>query len=198
MPEILELIFRAVLEALVLGGVLLFVGWKTVGHITPPHRRIRILNGKQISAVILITVLTTVHMLDRWQYDFPNGFSPIPFTRFAMYSIFIPEKVESSYSWELKTEVGWRELNVSNTFNSMSVSNLSSRMMHYHDRLLANPGDVSVIAELELWADVILLDVYTSSESSGEWQTSEIRFSSVSGDENRSLKQVLWASGAIE
>lgn len=36
MPEILELISRAVLEALVLGGVLLFVGWKTVGHITPP------------------------------------------------------------------------------------------------------------------------------------------------------------------
>lgn len=36
MPEILELIFRAILEALVLGGVLLFVGWKTVGHITPP------------------------------------------------------------------------------------------------------------------------------------------------------------------
>lgn len=120
-----ELVVRAILECLFLlaiFGVLLFF--------TDFRKRLFALGAGAIAVVyIVVGAWFVVQMVDRWQYDYPQKASFVPFTRFAMYQAQLRESVEQSYSWQATMSDGTqREVNIADEFEAIGLPPLSTRM----------------------------------------------------------------------
>lgn len=170
-----ELIIRAGLECVALLAIVAFLLIRT-----NLRQKLFSLGTAALSTVLIfITIWGAVQMVDRWQYDYPNQWSPIPVTRFAMYQVQVKESVEETYSWQGVAGGVEEELNLAADFSTIGLPAISTRM-----RVLLNwveePADsadyVRGEAELRLWAQGLV----KIARSEGT-ELTEVRFYQVTG-----------------
>ncbi|TXK16247.1 hypothetical protein [Homoserinibacter sp. GY 40078] len=177
-----ELIVRAILE---IGFLLLVIGYLLAA--TDFRRRLAPLGaGAVATLLIFLGAWGAIQAIDRWQYDYPQAVSFIPFTRFAMYQAQLKESVSESYSWQAElTDGSTREVNIADEFSTIGLPPLSTRMrvlLGWMEDEGTPEQRADAERELELYAEGLL----ASLEADGV-EVSSLSFARVTGtpgDEN--------------
>jgi hypothetical protein len=185
-----ELIVRAVLELLflvtVLGLIVVFSRFR---------RRLRPLGAGVIVVVfVFFGAWGAAQMLDRWQYDYPQGVSAVPLTRFAMYQVQIAESVRDSYAWQVVTPEGdVVDVNIAREFEAIGLPPLSTRMRTLLDGAQSDVGTAEYTEaeyQLSLYARGLIarLDVGVA----------EVRFLELTGTPAQPQERVMLSWTAAE
>lgn len=181
-----ELIARAALEAVflvaLLGSVLVF---------SRLRKRLAPLGAGLIVVVLAFFGLWgAAQLLDRWQYDYPQGPSAVPLTRFAMYQVQIAESVRETYGWELDRGDGdVDELNIADEFESIGLPPLSTRMrvlLNWAQEPVGSDDHVAAEHELALYALGLVRAVGATGDADAT-----VRFLEVTGTPDSPRTEVL-------
>ncbi|RIJ77147.1 hypothetical protein D1871_09360 [Nakamurella silvestris] len=170
------LILRAGLECLALLAIVAYLLFRT-----DLRQKFYSLGTRALATVLIfLGAWGAVQMVDRWQYDYPNQWSPIPLTRFAMYQVQLKESVEETYSWQgVYTDGEQRELNLTAEFSTIGLPAMSTRMrvlLNWAQEPEGSADHQKAADELKLWATGL-----AKAAKDSEPQLKEIRFYEVTG-----------------
>lgn len=124
--QLIGLIGRAAVEALAL-LLVCWIAWAKAGlreAIAPLGSK------KQLTVVLVASLMVAIQLTDRWQYFYPQPFSSYPLTRFAMYSISDVREEAVTYEILAVFDDGTVEsINLTTTFSAIGLPSLNTRMM---------------------------------------------------------------------
>lgn len=136
--KFIELLVRATVELFLVGGALWFIFFRlgVRKHLVKLGRR------RFVVLLILLLTWTSVQMVDRWQYFYPQPIGFYPVVRFAMYQIGEKSHVVRTYRFEgLHLDGSTTEMNMTEYFQSVGLPSLHTRMRALTDDL--RTGDLN-------------------------------------------------------
>lgn len=119
-----ELIVRATVESALL-LILLGLIFRYFAH-----KSLKLLGAWRLLGFLVFVLLWTgVHLLDRWQYFYPQKISFYPLTRFAMYQIGDSRPIAKAYDFVgIYRDGSERSENLSQAFRAVGLPAFSTRM----------------------------------------------------------------------
>ncbi|TGL35154.1 hypothetical protein EHQ52_11800 [Leptospira koniambonensis] len=105
-----------------------------------------------------VLLWTTVQVLDRWQYFFPQKVSFYPLARFAMFQLGKKREVRESYIWTVELENGEeKDFNPVSSFSAIGQPSLSTRLELLREELDSenNSKKEHGKKEAQLWANSV-------------------------------------------
>ncbi|WP_367897789.1 hypothetical protein AB3N61_13045 [Leptospira sp. WS58.C1] len=152
--ELIVLAIKAGLETVALFFILwlLFLKFRILKYF-------QILNHTSILWFLLFVFLwTTVQVLDRWQYFFPQKVSFYPLARFAMFQLGKKREIRESYIWTVKLENGEeQDFNPVSSFSAIGQPSLSTRLELLREELDSEKDSKREHGQKEakLWANSV-------------------------------------------
>lgn len=191
--ELPELVVRALIETIILLGFLgltLKSARMTFGRqVGKPFRA-----TESFLLVSFFVLWGFAQGLDRFQYEYPNGYTSAPISRFAMYQYQDDEKVRVSWQWRVGNRGEVSNLNLAALFPAISVPGISSRMTYLAGfRDGAGKADPDITRELNSWATGIFRELRSRGHN-----VQTLMFLEVSLPDGEARKLMEWEWGKIE
>ncbi|PJZ75756.1 hypothetical protein [Leptospira neocaledonica] len=108
--------------------------------------------------LLFVFLWTTVQVLDRWQYFFPQKVSFYPLARFAMFQLGKKREIRESYIWTIKLENGEeQDFNPVSSFSAIGQPSLSTRLELLREELDSQKDSKKEHGkkEAQLWANSV-------------------------------------------
>lgn len=151
--QVIELLVRFSIEAVLL-SICVLLAWFKFGLRTIVSRLGR-WQAKTVTAFLII--LTTVQLVDRWQYHFPSRLSFYPAARFAMYQTGKSQGSVASYRFEGKFDNSWQEVNPTEELSAIGLPSLSTRFRIIARKLVSEDVEQNNWArqQIEIYCEAI-------------------------------------------
>ncbi len=129
MDEYSSLLFELLLRSGIEMILLLAIAWILV-YKTSLLNRLHALGSERIIGFFLFLLIWTgIHLVDRWQYFYPQKISFYPMTRFAMYQHGIPQDLVQAYKFQITyADNTTEEVNLTEVFDAVGLPSFSTRM----------------------------------------------------------------------